>query len=481
MEVNGMKKWISGVMTAGLLFSSTLFFAPSAAYGEGYEAEDNGSLTNATPIKVNDVYRGILKDYYDKDYYKFSLNQPGLVTFSLPNKSQSGDRIKISIVDKNGNTRADLVNDPTSAYDMVKNSVGLAAGDYFVKVAGYDSVENEPYSFTLSFKPGNTYEQEPNENLAEATLINVNNTIEGVIESYYSDEDYYKIILKKPGKLSFTMPNDGPDKTISILTKDHDTLAYLYTDNTSAYDSYTASVGLPAGEFYIKVVGYESQENSPYQVKLTFKEGLNYEQEFNNTLKTANPIKLNSKIEGFIQDDYDDYDYYKITLPQPTKVKVLLSNTGDSKYVRIYDKDNNELTSFWTDPSTDYDGYYTEIGLNKGEYYIRVAGSRDNDPYILTVTAPKPSVWWGKVKLVKGQIGKVTVLKDTYLWKMDAKGKLTSVRKLKKGEELRVYSYKNGMYGVGGGYYVKKDSAVKYETPSKTKLKQLEEINKYYN
>jgi hypothetical protein len=160
---------------------------------------------------------------------------------------------------------------------------------------------------------------------------------------------------------------------------------------------------------------------------------------------------------------------------------VLLSNTGKSKYVSIYDKDGDQLTSFWTDPSTDYDGYYTEIGLNRGEYYIRVDGSGFNDQYILTVTAPKPSVWWGKVKLVKGQIGKVTVLKDTYLWKMDAKGKLTSVRKLKKGEELRVYSYKKGLYGVGGGYYVKKDAAVKYETPSKTKLKQLEEINKYYN
>jgi hypothetical protein len=480
MEVNGMKKWISGVMTAGLLLSSAIFAVPSVAHGEGYETEDNGNMVNATPIRVNDTYRGILRNSDDDDYYKFSLSQPGLVTFSLPNSSQSGKKIKISIIDKNGNVLADLVNDPTSAYDMVQNSVGLAAGDYFVKVEDYGYLSNEPYSFTLTFKAGNTYEQEPNGNLAEATSVNVNNVIEGVIENEY-DNDYYKVVLPKPGKLSFTMPNEGTNKRISILTKDHEELAYLYTDNKSAYEEFTASVGLPAGEFYIKVEDSDpSISNSPYQVKLTFKEGDNYEKEFNDSLRTANPIKLNSKIEGFVKNEYDR-DYYKIILPQPTKVKVLLSNTGYSKYVSIYDKDNNHLTSFSTDPSTDYDGYYTEIGLNRGEYYIRVVGSRNNDPYILTVTAPKPSVWWGKVKLIKGQIGKVTVLKDTYLWKMDAKGKLTSVRKLKKGEELRVYSYKNGMYGVGGGYYVKKDAAVKYETPSKTKLKQLEEINKYYN
>lgn len=86
-------------------------------------------------------------------------------------------------------------------------------------------------------------------------------------------------------------------------------------------------------------------------------------------------------------------------------------------------------------------------------------------------------VMWGKTELKEGQIGKITILKPTELVKLESNGSLSTVRTLKKGEEFRVYSFKSqhgGLYGVGGGNYVKKDDRVKYETPSKNKLAQLE-------
>lgn len=88
-------------------------------------------------------------------------------------------------------------------------------------------------------------------------------------------------------------------------------------------------------------------------------------------------------------------------------------------------------------------------------------------------------VMWGKTELKKGQIGKVTILGDTRLVKLE-NGSLTTVRNLKKGEEFRVYTYKSeqgGLYGVGGGSYIQKSTKVKYETPSKSKLAQLEALS----
>ena len=83
-------------------------------------------------------------------------------------------------------------------------------------------------------------------------------------------------------------------------------------------------------------------------------------------------------------------------------------------------------------------------------------------------------VMWGKTELKLGQIGKVTILADTPLVKIESNGALSTVRILKKGDEYRVYSYKgqhNGLYGVGGSSFVQKNTAkVKYETPSKRKL-----------
>lgn len=70
-----------------------------------------------------------------------------------------------------------------------------------------------------------------------------------------------------------------------------------------------------------------------------------------------------------------------------------------------------------------------------------------------TNTQPVKKIMWGKTELKLGQIGKVTVLSDTNLVKMDSSGSITTVRTLKKGEEYRVYNYKSnngGLYGVGG-------------------------------
>ncbi|MEK4521008.1 ComEC/Rec2 family competence protein [Psychrobacillus sp. FSL W7-1457] len=88
-------------------------------------------------------------------------------------------------------------------------------------------------------------------------------------------------------------------------------------------------------------------------------------------------------------------------------------------------------------------------------------------------------VMWGKTELKKGQIGKATIIDDTKLVKFE-NGSLSTVRNLKKGEEFRVYTYKSdqgGLYGVGGGSFVQKSSKVKYETPSKSKLAQLEALS----
>lgn len=89
-------------------------------------------------------------------------------------------------------------------------------------------------------------------------------------------------------------------------------------------------------------------------------------------------------------------------------------------------------------------------------------------------------VMWGKTELKIGQIGKVTVLANTSLWTLEKDGSLTKIRDLKKGEEYRVYSYKSdheGIYGLGGGAFVQKNSAIKYETPSKSKLNLLKSLN----
>ena len=91
--------------------------------------------------------------------------------------------------------------------------------------------------------------------------------------------------------------------------------------------------------------------------------------------------------------------------------------------------------------------------------------------------ASTPVVYWDGARLVKGQIGRVDILKPINLWKKDSHNKLVFERVLNKGESYRVYQYSSmygGQYGVGGPYFVTNMKGyVSYKTPSRTKLKQV--------
>lgn len=97
----------------------------------------------------------------------------------------------------------------------------------------------------------------------------------------------------------------------------------------------------------------------------------------------------------------------------------------------------------------------------------------------VSTSAVTQKVMWGKTELKQGQIGKVTVLSPTPIYQYNPDHLLSKLdRTLNKSEEYRVYSMKEfdaGYYGLGGGLFVEKSNAVKYETPSKYKLTLLEQ------
>ncbi|MEH7123000.1 MULTISPECIES: YncE family protein [unclassified Bacillus (in: firmicutes)] len=78
-------------------------------------------------------------------------------------------------------------------------------------------------------------------------------------------------------------------------------------------------------------------------------------------------------------------------------------------------------------------------------------------------------VFWDGIELKKGQIGRLHTVKSTPLFFYNGDKKIISHNLNPKGT-FRIYSFRPGTLGVGGGYYVDRDSRVRYETPSKAKL-----------
>ncbi|MEO2222715.1 DUF3298 and DUF4163 domain-containing protein [Priestia megaterium] len=94
---------------------------------------------------------------------------------------------------------------------------------------------------------------------------------------------------------------------------------------------------------------------------------------------------------------------------------------------------------------------------------------------LLPHTQAEAKVMWGDQELVKGQIGRVTVLKDTSLYNIK-NNKLVAAKKVSKGQVYRVYSYSGkygGIYGVGKALYAQKSSSIKYERAPSEKIQAL--------
>ncbi|MDD9310154.1 hypothetical protein PUS82_02290 [Cytobacillus firmus] len=85
-------------------------------------------------------------------------------------------------------------------------------------------------------------------------------------------------------------------------------------------------------------------------------------------------------------------------------------------------------------------------------------------------------VFWDGVELKLGQIGRLAVLEETILFKLEGNQRVFE-RNLLPGETYRIYNFKPGMLGVGGGYYIDRDKRVRYQTPSKAKLSQVKKEN----
>jgi hypothetical protein len=118
-----------------------------------------------------------------------------------------------------------------------------------------------------------------------------------------------------------------------------------------------------------------------------------------------------------------------------------------------------------------------------GDYYWKdryVGARRYASESKVTASITPAKVYWDGLLMVKGQIGKVKILKQTDIYKRTSSGELVYERTLQPGQQYRVYQYRSdegGIYGLGGSLFVKRNTEfVDYRTPSKAKLALLNGI-----
>lgn len=237
-------------------------FNVSFAATDAWENEYNDTNATANTISANKNYSGTLYKSTDVDWYKVKITDKGYFRIkftvdSLVNVDDIDRGWDVSVYDSSLNE--------IKTYSGITGSVSepvlpYAPGTYYVKVcANYNYSDGYAptdclYKLNVVTKASSTWESEKNDTQKKATSMALNKTYSGIFTNS-SDVDWYKINVKNPGVVKFTL---AKDKNVSV---------------DDVKDGWNVYVYNKAGD---KVLDKMEGVKSSSSVKLTLKKGIYY-------------------------------------------------------------------------------------------------------------------------------------------------------------------------------------------------------------
>lgn len=141
--------------------------------------------------------------------------------------------------------------------------------------------------------------------------------------------------------------------------------------------SETFNLPVKNGEYYFKMFTHAGCKNKPFEFEYSKVSGA-FEEETNNKISTANLLKENQTLTGYLQQQQSygkDVDYYKINIVQKGSFKFDFKHKNfDEKewfIVELLNANNKRL--FKEKSLLNKKGISKSINLDKGEYLIKIS------------------------------------------------------------------------------------------------------------
>lgn len=236
------------------------------------ETEYNDTTTTADTLKLGVKYTGatIQGDKDDKDYYKFSLSEPGYISLSFThaNYNSSNSYFSVMLYDSRVNELCEITSKGTDKTKSI-TALGLPKGTYYVLIDSSYYGDNKSYGLQVYNKKVKNYETEDNGAISAADPIKIGSTYSGRTIGKYEggyDTDYYKFTLTKKSWMNISMTHKSTGNTsvqwYARLRDKEDHIIYENNGNHTYFDSegtrkYTQSGNflLDRGTYYIEVYG----------------------------------------------------------------------------------------------------------------------------------------------------------------------------------------------------------------------------------
>ena len=353
--------------------------------GRVYAADGYDNLTLATAAALPENGTKLTIDSAsDADWFRFTMQTPGRSSsfIGIDFKQWAGD-LDLYLYDAAGN-QLDYAKSVTD--DERISLKGLAAGDYYVKVVGYEGNVNEyKLAFSLPESVVLTDEYEKGNSPLFNTYVGEiagTKTVGAAIQTA-NDVDYFSFLLSHKGTTADSM-------TLTFAPEFGDLDLYLYDASgifllgkSISADSGSETIsfkGLLSGLYVAKVVSKDGITVANYD--LTFnvreKEVKPDKYENNNTRKRAtNLYTLNGEktLSGLTVHSDTDVDFYKFSILEKGSSDDWITLSCE---VSLGDLDLEILNSSGDvvaySRTAENDDTVSLKGLDVGEYYIRVYG-----------------------------------------------------------------------------------------------------------
>ncbi len=224
------------------------------------DAEPNDSYATALPITADDSTRGHLTyrnpdgTYDSNDYYKLSTPADGDITVTISNNNRNN--IYISLIDSTGQL---YMGGGGGAGGGSFTNVGLAAGNYYIRVSSNLSPEYSGYNLSYHLNP-TAYQNdvEPNDVFSNAIALNVNDSTTGhlmhrLAGGSYDLRDWYQLVTTSDGNLTLSIYN-STNSYIGIALYDYTGATLIINNGGLGQSGVSLTAGnLLAGTYFVKV------------------------------------------------------------------------------------------------------------------------------------------------------------------------------------------------------------------------------------
>ena len=238
-------------------------------------------------------------------------------------------------------------------------------------------------------------ELESNDEIELANELKLGEDMKGFFQEE-DDEDWYKLIIEKPGKNIIRIDLSAVPEVDSEIQIYDEEGNYLKGYNVGEEDKAEAiiNLGVTEGICYIKVStcgGMNQNDSYSLNTQLTgpWEEGQEFE--LNDEIEQANEFKLGQIITGYIYPG-DDEDWYIVTVPEKGLDILVIELSAVPQVdlsLTLLDAEGTEI-KHTNIGSTGEEESMVRMKFPSGKYYIGVEGGQANteEPYSLRVGTP---------------------------------------------------------------------------------------------